>query len=197
MLRCRHGSIVRDTSSVFFVPSLTPVVLRKHKRPGAERLEHSRRGNMPSSRKRVELGEELGIAAKNGRLSTVKKLLAQGADKEIPTEVMGMMMTPLNAAAFTNNVSQGAHTPAEIDLKLEAIPVCTTTKPRRNALVSFQTGAVCFLTSYTFSDMYVPSLSLVVLVYCIAFFIVCLTTRNHINDWRALYSPLTLRRRVS
>ncbi|CAM9316167.1 unnamed protein product [Scytosiphon promiscuus] len=60
---------------------------------------------MPSARKRMELGEELGMAAKNGRLSTVKKLLAQGADKEIPTEVMGMMMTPLNAAAFTNNES--------------------------------------------------------------------------------------------
>ncbi|CAM9096204.1 unnamed protein product, partial [Hapterophycus canaliculatus] len=60
---------------------------------------------MPSSRKRVELGEELGIAAKNGRLSAVKKLLGQGAYMEIPTEVMGMMMTPLNAAAFTNNES--------------------------------------------------------------------------------------------
>lgn len=60
---------------------------------------------MPSSRKRLELGEELGIAAKTGRLSTVKKLIAQGADKEVATEVAGMMMTPLNAAAFTNHVS--------------------------------------------------------------------------------------------
>ncbi|CAB1106640.1 unnamed protein product [Ectocarpus sp. CCAP 1310/34] len=58
---------------------------------------------MPSSRKREELGRELGVAATNGRVSAVQHLLAAGADKEVPTPLMGMMMTPLTAAAYTNN----------------------------------------------------------------------------------------------
>lgn len=59
---------------------------------------------MPSSRKREELGRELGVAATSGRVSAVQHLLAAGADKEVPTPLMGMMMTPLTAAAYTNNV---------------------------------------------------------------------------------------------
>ncbi len=59
---------------------------------------------MPSSRKREELGHQLGVAAKTGDMSSVTSLLAAGADKEVPTFVSGMMMSPLNAAAFTNNV---------------------------------------------------------------------------------------------
>lgn len=59
---------------------------------------------MPSSRKQVELGHQLGVASKTGNMSAVQALLAAGAEKEVPTFVSGMMMTPLNAAAYTNNV---------------------------------------------------------------------------------------------
>lgn len=60
---------------------------------------------MPVSSARQEaLGHQLGVACKTGHLDKVQRLLAAGAAKEIPTLVMGMMMTPLNAAAYTNNV---------------------------------------------------------------------------------------------
>lgn len=59
---------------------------------------------MPSSARQEALGHELSVACKQGHLDRVQRLLAAGAAKEIPTPVMGMMMTPLNAAAYTNNV---------------------------------------------------------------------------------------------
>lgn len=80
--------------------------------PRAPRMYTSRQDShkvsaekMPSSARHEALGRDLGVAATQGRLDRVERLLAAGAAKEIPTPVMGMMMTPLNAAAYTNNVS--------------------------------------------------------------------------------------------
>lgn len=59
---------------------------------------------MTTSERQEALGHELGVAAKQGHLDRVQRLLSAGTAKEIPTLVMGMMMTPMNAAAYTNNV---------------------------------------------------------------------------------------------
>lgn len=56
---------------------------------------------MPSSR---DLGYELGMAAVDGRVNMAQRLLAAGADMEVQVPVMQIMMTPLNAAAYANNV---------------------------------------------------------------------------------------------
>lgn len=70
----------------------------------ASTLKSAGARRMPSSRKQEELGHQLGVAAKTGNMSSVQSLLAAGAEKEVETFVSGMMMTPLNAAAYTNNV---------------------------------------------------------------------------------------------
>lgn len=59
--------------------------------------------NMRRSKK--SLGYDLGIAAMDGRINDVLKLLAVGADMEVKVPVMGMMMGALNAAAYANRVS--------------------------------------------------------------------------------------------
>ena len=82
-------------------PSRSPSPAQSHYRRDNCAL-HTR--EMPSSARQEALGHELGVACKRGHLERVQRLLAAGATKEIPTPVMGMMMTPLNAAAYTNNV---------------------------------------------------------------------------------------------
>lgn len=57
-------------------------------------------------RSRTELGYRLGIAAGEGRLNEVQRLLAADADTEARVPIMGMMMSSLNAAAYTNHVSR-------------------------------------------------------------------------------------------
>lgn len=64
---------------------------------------------MPNSAAQDALGQQLGVACSQGQLDRVQRLLAAGAAKEIPTPVMGMAMTPLNAAAYTNNVRSKPH----------------------------------------------------------------------------------------
>lgn len=87
--------------------AVLPTSASRHRRsalcPSADAREAGTR-RMSSSRRKEELGHKLGIAAQTGNMSSVLSLLAAGAEKEIPTIVSGMMMTPLNAAAFTNNV---------------------------------------------------------------------------------------------
>lgn len=51
-----------------------------------------------------ELGRGLGLAVMKGHMPEVLKLLSAGADLEIQVPVLGMMMSPLNAAAYTNQV---------------------------------------------------------------------------------------------